>query len=221
MKSSKEYRVLAAKDFDKFSSSLLLIYFIYFLISSALSGISITIKTFSFVISIGSIFILPHLSFSLIKISQLVHSNKKPEVENLFDGFKLYGKVLCVSLLSALYIFLWSLLFIIPGIVASYKYSMALHILLDNPNLSSSECLERSKELMNGHKAELFFLHLSYFGWYILCGLTLGILTLWVAPKVSLAQYNFYCDLTSKNTNPNLDNVFVSEDIKQDEFKLE
>jgi uncharacterized membrane protein len=69
-----------------------------------------------------------------------------------------------------------------------------MYIANDNPNLSANECITRSKELMQGNKFKLFKLLLSYFGWILLCGLTLGILSLWVIPRINQAIYLFYLD---------------------------
>ncbi len=84
---------------------------------------------------------------------------------NLFDGLPVMLRVLWYQILSGLYIFLWSLLFVIPGLVASYNYRMGLYLLLDHPELSVSQCLKASKQMMRGNRMELLFLDLSFLGW--------------------------------------------------------
>lgn len=216
MKSAKEYRMIAHNEFTKNSNRLILIIFIYFLISGAVGGTFSVISRLSNDIivsfsSSASILITAPLAYGLIRVVSVNHRGETPEIEYLFSGFKEYGKTLGVTLLSGLFIFLWSLLFFIPGIIAALKYSMAMYILHDHPELSCKECIDESKKLMNGHKGKLFCLQLSYIGWILLIPLTLGILSLWVVPKMQIAVYNFYCDLTSKDTNQNIEELTTEE----------
>jgi len=87
---------------------------------------------------------------------------------NLLDGFGKIWRVLLLNLLIGLFVFLWSLLFIIPGIIASYRYRMAIYLLLDHPEMSVMECIRTSKRMMAGHKGELFAFDWSFFGWMLL-----------------------------------------------------
>lgn len=95
----------------------------------------------------------------------------------VFDGFNQFGKAFVLSLLIGIFIFLWALLFIVPGIIAYFRYSQAFYILHDNPNLSAMECINESKRIMTGNKAKLFTLTLSFIGWAILASLPSGIYT--------------------------------------------
>ena len=90
--------------------------------------------------------------------------------ESLFDAFPFAGKVILLSLVQGLFIFLWSLLFFIPGIIAAYRYSFAIMNLCDNPSLGVMEALDLSKRQTNGYKGQLFLLSLSFFGWMLLAG---------------------------------------------------
>lgn len=87
---------------------------------------------------------------------------------NLMDGFQHFLKIIGLWILMGLYVFLWSLLLVIPGIVAAYRYRQALYLLLDHPDMRIGECIRESKRLMRGHKAELFVLDLSFIGWALL-----------------------------------------------------
>ena len=116
-------------------------------------------------------------------------------VEMLFDGFKAFAKAFLLYLINSIFVFLWTLLFIIPGIVKSYAYSMSYYILLDNPELSSNEARIRSMEMMRGHKWRLFCLHFSFIGWWLLTLLTFGILSFWVQPYQKTADAAFYQSL--------------------------
>ena len=119
---------------------------------------------------------------------------EKPQFMELFSGFKEnYGNNLVVMALRYLFTFLWTLLFIIPGIVKAYEYAMIPYLLAEYPGLSRQEAFARSKQLMDGKKMQLFLMHLSFIGWFFLSILTLGILSIfWVDPYMSQAEANFY-----------------------------
>ena len=95
-------------------------------------------------------------------------------------------------LLMGIFISLWSLLFIIPGIIKAFSYAMTPYILEENPELSANEAIDRSRAMMRGHKFDLFWLYLSFIGWAILCLLTAGIGFLWLIPYISTTQAAFY-----------------------------
>ena len=115
-----------------------------------------------------------------------------------FQAFKQYGRYLGTSILMTVFIFLWSLLLIIPGIVKGYAYTMTPYIMHEHPELSANECIDASKKMMKGHKWRLFLLDLSFIGWLLLCVLTLGILTLWVQPWMECSRISFYEQLKSR-----------------------
>ena len=97
--------------------------------------------------------------------------------------------------LMHIFIFLWSLLFIIPGIIKMFSYAMTPYILEENPELSAGEAIDRSRAMMKGHKFDLFWLWLSFIGWFILSLLTLGIGGLWLGPYQQTAIAAFYEDV--------------------------
>ena len=149
--------------------------------------------------SLLTIFILMPISYSYETgfLALVRNGNLKDLPTRMFSCFtsKDYGRAIEVPLLVNVYTFLWTLLFIIPGIVKSYSYAMAIYISKDKPELSAEECIQESRRMMSGHKGKLFLLDLSYIGWGILCILTCGILSLWVAPKMQTAHTLFYEDL--------------------------
>lgn len=98
------------------------------------------------------------------------------------------------AFISGVFIFLWSLLLLIPGIMAIYKYAMGPYLLNTDPGLSAFDAIEKSKEHMMGYRGKLFRLDLSYFGWYFLGIFTLGILWLWIIPKHNTARTLFFID---------------------------
>ena len=98
-------------------------------------------------------------------------------------------------LLTGIFVFLWSLLLVIPGIIKLFSYSMTKYILEEYPELSASEAIDRSRAMMRGHKFDLFWLYLSFIGWAILCVLTAGIGYLWLVPYMETAETAFYEDV--------------------------
>ena len=119
-----------------------------------------------------------------------------PAFETLFGYFS-YWKTAAVSkLLQSVYVLLWSLLFIIPGILAAYSYAMTEFILAENPDLTASEAIAQSKEMMYGNRWRLFCLHFSFIGWDILSSLTLGIGNLWLRPYKQAANAAFYREIS-------------------------
>lgn len=98
-----------------------------------------------------------------------------------------------LSIKKGVFIFLWSLLFVIPGIVKAYSYSMGEYLSLKHPDWDSSKCLDESSRMMSGFKFELFVLHLSFLGWLILSAFTFGILYIvFVGPYMNATIFNFY-----------------------------
>lgn len=122
------------------------------------------------------------------------------EVKDLFSQFERFGQAFLQRFLRILYTSLWSLLFIIPGIVKSYAYAMTPFIMAENPEMTASEAITASKEMMDGHKGELFTLDLTFIGWELLCLLTLNIGHLWLNPYKNAAYAVFYKDLTASRT---------------------
>ena len=119
-------------------------------------------------------------------------------VPNAFHlGFKPYLHKVWGMLLMYILIVLWTLLFIIPGIIKTYSYAMTPYILHENPELSASEAIHRSRMMMKGHKFDLFWLQLSFIGWFFLCLLTTGIGFLWLQPYYYTAQAAFYEEVKS------------------------
>jgi hypothetical protein len=122
-------------------------------------------------------------------------------VGNLLDGFGFFLKIILLEVLEGIFIFLWSLLLVFPGIIAAYRYRMALYILVDNPELSARQCLRKSKEMMKGHKWELFVVDLSFIGWSILASLPmLGYaVQIWTVPYTSLTYALYYEKLSGRD----------------------
>ena len=121
---------------------------------------------------------------------------KEARLEQLFLGFNNFANALITYLLLLLYIILWTLLFIIPGIIAALGYSLTFYILADDPQIKPQDALKKSKTMMNGYKMKLFYLWLRFLLLAILCILTLGIGFLWLIPYVHVTMAKFYDDVS-------------------------
>lgn len=119
--------------------------------------------------------------------------DKNNLISKSFDPLKNeYGRYLGTMLLVIVYAFLWTLLFIIPGIIKSLSYGLTVYILKDNPEMKNNEAIELSMKMMDGYKWKLFVLQLSFLGWALLGILTLGIGYLWLVPYVQTTIAAFY-----------------------------
>ena len=149
----------------------------------------------------------------------------RTDVNKLFWAFSggRYKNVLITMFLRGLKIALWSLLFVIPGIVKSYEYMMVPYILAENPHIDQQRAFELSREMMNGHKMEAFVLQLSFIGWEILGALTWGILTVaYVSPYMSATHAEFYTAIktealhkgfTTRTELPGFDDSVIDADV--------
>lgn len=135
-----------------------------------------------------------------------------------FEGQNYMG-IVKTMLLTKVFIFLWSLLLIIPGIIKSYAYRMVPYILADNPNIGVQKAITLSNEMTMGHKFDMFVLDLSFIGWYLLGALALGIGVLFVMPYENATNAELYLVLrknTLKNNLCNYEDLLLTEPISDD-----
>lgn len=125
--------------------------------------------------------------------------NWQCEFGDMFKGFNNFGTTCLAGILQSIFIFLWSLLFVIPGIVKAYSYSMTGYILADHPEMSPNGAITASRQMMDGHKFDLFVLHLSFIPWLLLCGITFGLAGLYVFPYMKATEAAFYDALKAQN----------------------
>lgn len=157
--------------------------------------IRITIK--SGLLSLAAFLIGGVLQLGYARFLLKQHDGKALDFNDLFSQFDRFGTGFAQDFLRTLYTFLWSLLLIVPGIIASLSYAMTPFILEEHPELTASEAIARSKELMNGHKTDLFILNLTFLGWDILCALTANIGHLFLNPYKNAAYAVFYREITA------------------------
>ncbi len=144
-------------------------------------------------IPFGSIIVGGPLALGISIYFLNVVRNKDARIENFFDGFKNFENALLGYFFMFLFIILWSLLFIIPGIIAAIKYAMTFFILADDREISGSDAIDKSIAMMNGHKMDYFVLNLILVLISIpVTFLTLGIGLLWFIPFSYATQANFY-----------------------------
>ena len=181
---------------------------------------------------VAGVFTSGPLAYGSSKFFLCTQRNQDANFEMLGDGFNRYGKTFLTGLALMLFMFLWSLVIIVPQIifsvclawirmdmaqtivpsilaltccaimlimcwlpiVKSLSYSMTFYVMVDF-NLSGTEAISKSVELMKGYKAKLFRLGLSFFGWYLLCMITFGIGTIFLAPYVEATVAEFYAEL--------------------------
>lgn len=136
-----------------------------------------------------------------IAIVKFCKDEDKNVVNRMFDFFSNYGKILGITFLKTIYIFLWTLLLIVPGIIKACSYSMSYYILNDNPNISAEEAICESMKMTDGYKMKYFLLCLSFIPWILLGILTLGIGLLWVRPYMSASRFAFYENLKEERSN--------------------
>ncbi len=139
---------------------------------------------FTMIVSMGALFVWLDLS-----------NGKNAEINTLFEPFNDYKRYLVGGLWVTLYVFLWTLLFVIPGIIKQISYSQTFYIMRDNPEMKGDDARKLSMKLMHGHKMDFFLLQLSFIGWVLLAILTFGIGMLWVAPYMYTAQGEFYKEI--------------------------
>jgi uncharacterized membrane protein len=173
--------------------------FIHILLSMLLMTLAVLSVVWIVYFIIGSIIEVGYNRFNLNLID-----GEEVSIGQVVSYFPHWKKAISVSFLRALYTFLWSLLFIIPGIIASYSYTMATYIMAEHPEISASEALRHSKAIMYGNKWRLFCLSFSFIGWSFLCVFTLCIGYLWLLPYEKAAVTDFYREVSGTYKVPEI-----------------
>jgi len=161
---------------------------IYFLVFCVL-GLFPVIGTIATYIIVGP------MTVGGVRFTLSVSRREKPEIGQLFSGFDRFGTHLAAYLLQTLFVCLWTLLLIIPGIIAALSYSMTYFIIAEDSSISASEAITKSKKMMKGNKWKLSYLGFRFTGWFLLAMLSCGIGFLWVGPYMYVSYAKFYDDL--------------------------
>ena len=162
-----------------------------FLIGSAIYIVLLALVFAAVYFVLGSIIQVGYARFNLELVDR-----REPSFDALFAYFPCWKTMASARFLQSLYVLLWSLLLIIPGIIAGYSYAMTEYILAEHPDLTASEAIDCSKQMMSGNRWRLFCMQFSFIGWNLLSALTLGIGSLWVRPYQQAATAAFYREIS-------------------------
>lgn len=164
-------------------------------ISSAINSVATDVTVF--IGAIGAFVVAGSLAYGMARATtNLARGQVKVNILDFFKGFTDgFGRIFLLGLMTNIFVMLWSLLFIIPGIVKSYSYAMAPYIMQDDPTKSWKECIDESRYMMDGYKGKLFLLDLSFIGWIIVGLLCFGVGVLFVTPYINQTRANFYLEL--------------------------
>lgn len=165
-----------------------------------MAGDSVAIAMLSVILTWAFVlFVTIPLSVGTVRFFINIAKGGEPQVYDLFYIYKNgLGNTVLLSFLESLYVFLWSLLFVIPGIIKSYQYFMISYMLAENPHLSRKRAFEITKASMSGDKWKAFVLGLSFIGWGLLCVVTFGIGFLFLSPYISATMAHYYLELKEK-----------------------
>lgn len=163
---------------------------------SIVLGIILSVSAITFV---GPFVLLGPLALGLSMFAIEVVRTNKGNFATGFNGFKQFGAAFVAALLMTLFTSLWALLFVFPAYIAIFRYSMTFFIIADEPELSGAAAIKKSKEMMKGHKWELFVLLFSFFWWYILGIITFGLAYIYIIPYIEATVVNFYEKIKTEN----------------------
>lgn len=144
---------------------------------------------------VASLLLGSAFSLAIYRIYLELADGLRPRVGDMFSQVQNFWPAFKVNFLVGLFTYLWSLLFLIPGIIKACSYSQAMYILAENPEMGALDAINQSKEMMEGHKMEYFLLELSFVGWFLLGPFTLGLLYIWLIPYMQATFTNFYKSL--------------------------
>ncbi len=163
----------------------------------AVAGIATTVVVVAILIGVARFILGAIVGVGYDRFHLDIVDRRKAELSTMFGYFVHWKTAACARLLQGVYVLLWSLLLIVPGIMAAYSYAMTGFILAENPELTASEAINRSKNMMYGNRWRLFCMQFSFIGWEILSALlTFGIGTLWIVPYKQSATAAFYREIS-------------------------
>lgn len=195
MTTSSEYRKRAreALDHNLFGNTWL-----YLLLVMLVTSVILSV---SGAVVVGPLLLCGPISIGIASYSlHLVRrTDKKNKIDTAVDGFRgPIGDHILLGVLQTIFVFLWTLLFVIPGIVKTIAYSQCYFIKIDHPEYDAQTCITESRRMMNGHKWQYFCLTLSFLGWIIVGAICCGVGTLWVSAYMQAAYAEFYEDLKNQ-----------------------
>ena len=140
------------------------------------------------------------MSIGLARFALALARKAPAKISDIFSGFDRFGVGFGAYLLQGVFVMLWSLLLIVPGIIAALSYAVTYYVISEEPTIGPLEAITKSKHLMRGHKWELFCLGFRFVGWMLLCVLSLGIGFLWLIPYILVTMAHFFDDIKAAPT---------------------
>ncbi len=162
--------------------------------------ISIVVQVLPKIGWIASLIITGPMTLGFVMFFLAISRNQEVKMEQIFKGFSNFAQALAAYLLMMVFVILWALLLIIPGIIAALSYAMTFYIMADDNSLGAMAAIAKSKQMMKGNKWKLFCLHLRFIGWSLLAILTLGVGFLWLIPYMQVSIAKFYDDIKEGST---------------------
>ncbi len=144
------------------------------------------------VIPFASLILSGPLAYGLAYYFLKVSRSQPTDVEDIFEGFKNFVKAMLAGIFIMILVIVGMICLIVPGIMLALGLSMTYYIMIDNPQLSVSDAMKKSWDMMDGHKMDYFILGLRFIGWALLCILTLFIGFLFLIPYMQTTFANFY-----------------------------
>jgi uncharacterized membrane protein len=194
VKSNSELRAMAREQLRGHWGIAIGTVVIFLVISGIISSVT-NIKDYRWILTIILLLITGAWQAGILAFFLNLIRSKPLSIKDLFSQLPRLIPFFLLYLLVGIFILLWTLLLIIPGIIAALRYNLAFYIMVDHPEIGALEAINRSKEMMRGQKWKYFKLLLSFIGWYLLCIITLGIGFLWLIPYIYATQAAFYEDL--------------------------
>ncbi len=156
----------------------------------------VTAQTTAYVAMLLQLILGGVIAMGMARFGLNLLDRREARFSDLFSNFHRLGAGVAMTVLRGVFVYLWSLLLVIPGIVARYRYAMMPYLMAEYPDLGAMDAMRESKRLMMGNKWRLFCLDLSFLGWILLSGLTMGIGLLWVTPYSEVSHAAFYREIT-------------------------
>ncbi len=150
---------------------------------------------------IASVIITGPLILGLTMFMLSISRKQDARLPQIFDGFQKFGVGFGAYCLTALFVVLWMLLLIVPGIIAAFSYALTYFIIVDDGSIRPLQAITKSKEMMHGNKLKLFYLCCRFLGWALVCVLTCGIGFFWLCPYVMVSMATFYDELKNQQHN--------------------
>lgn len=164
--------------------------------SALLTGAVVVTLLAALVVSVLYFLVGSAVSVGYARFNLDLTDGVKPDLRTLFPEMEIWKTAVLMRLAETVIIFFLGLLLVIPGIIAAYTYAMDYYILAEHPDLTAWETMQWSRSLMQGNRLRLFFLDLSFIGWYLLSFVTFGLSSYAVSPYVEAAHAAFYREIS-------------------------